>query len=227
MTQSILLIEDESNIQTIIKNYLEVEGFTVHIAADGEQGLSLFRRHKPILVILDILLPKLDGLQVLSAIRQMSEAYVIMLTAKSEETDRIVGLTIGADDYMTKPFSPRELVARVKAVLRRQRDTHTNHDAILIFDKLRIDSLRHEVWRDDVLIELTALEFKLLFLMAQYAGMVMNRQQIIQKVWGYDFFGDERIVAVHIGNIRQKLEADPSNPVYIKTVRGVGYKFEG
>lgn len=226
MSATILVIEDEANIHQTVKSYLEADGFTVFVAEDGEQGLSLFRRHQPTLIILDIMLPKIDGLEVLQQIRRESAVYVLLLTAKVDETDRIVGLTVGADDYLTKPFSPRELVARVKAILRRGRDGPDLHHAVLEFGELRIDRGRHKVWRGSAQIELTALEFKLLEILAQYPGMVMRRRQIIEKVWGYDFFGEERIVDVHIANIRQKLEMDPANPRYIVTVRGVGYTFE-
>jgi two-component system alkaline phosphatase synthesis response regulator PhoP len=221
----ILVVDDESTIQNLVSTYLKSEGYTVYSAEDGEQGLALFRRHRPDLVVLDVMLPKMDGLEVLQYIRRESEAYVLMLTAKSEEMDRVIGLTVGADDYMTKPFSPRELVARVKAILRRGRNPQSNDDTMLDFETLRIDSARHEVWRDDELIEMTALEFKLLKSLATNAGMVMSREQLISHVWGYDFYGDDRVVDVHIGHIRQKLEPDIANPRYILTVRGIGYKF--
>jgi two-component system alkaline phosphatase synthesis response regulator PhoP len=221
----ILIVDDEPTIQNLVSSYLTSEGYAVHCAADGEQGLALFRRHRPELVILDVMLPKMDGLEVLQHIRRESECYVLMLTAKSEEMDRVIGLTVGADDYLTKPFSPRELVARVKAILRRGRNPQVTDDLLLVFETLRIDSRRHEVWRDDELVEMTALEFNLLKTLATYAGMVMSREQLISHVWGYDFYGDDRIVDVHIGHIRQKLEPDLANPRYILTVRGVGYKF--
>lgn len=226
MAATILVVEDDPHIQQTLRSYLEVEGFTVLSAEDGMQGLNLFRRHNPALIILDIMLPKLDGLEVLQQIRRESEVYVLLLTAKSDEMDRVIGLTVGADDYLTKPFSPRELVARVKTILRRGRQLQDEQNAILVLHDLRIDSGRHKVWRGETQIELTALEFKLLEILARYPGMVLSRQQIIQKVWGYDFFGEERIVDVHIANIRQKLEEDPANPQYLLTVRGVGYKLE-
>lgn len=226
MSATILLVEDETSIHKTVKSYLEAEGFKVVIATDGAEGLRLFHRHNPVLVILDIMLPEINGLDVLQQIRRESEVYVLLLTAKTDEMDRVIGLTVGADDYLTKPFSPRELVARVKAILRRGRNTQDNQNLVHIIHDIKIDSGRYEVRRGEILIELTALEFKLLEILARYPGMVMSRQHIIDKVWGYDFFGDERIVDVHIGNIRQKLEKDPSNPRYIRTVRGVGYKFE-
>jgi two-component system alkaline phosphatase synthesis response regulator PhoP len=223
---TILLIDDEENIRNIAVAYLEAALFTVYTAADGVQGLVLFRRHKPELVILDIMLPGMDGLEVLQHIRRESDVYVMMLTAKSDETDRVIGLTVGADDYMTKPFSPRELVARVKAILRRNRTGASPDNELLAFKNLTIDVQAHEVRRDQQVIELTALEFELLKTLAFNAGRVLSREQLLQQVWGYDFFGDPRVVDVHIGHIRQKLETNPVEPQWIITVRGVGYKFE-
>ncbi len=223
---SILIVDDEENIRNLVKAYVEREGYTVYVAQDGPGALAAFRRYHPDLVVLDVMLPGLDGLEVLQQIRRESEVYVLLLTAKSEETDRIVGLTVGADDYLTKPFSPRELVARVKAILRRGRSEKADEGEILAFAHIRIDGQRHKVWRDGQEIELTALEFKLLKTLATYAGMVLSREQLLERVWGYDFYGDARVVDVHIGHVRQKLEADPSNPQYLLTVRGVGYKFE-
>ncbi len=223
---TILIVDDEESIRHLVEAYLSAEGYTVHQAADGVQGLAAFRRYQPDLVVLDIMLPGMDGLDVLQQIRRESDAYVLMLTARSEEADRVIGLTVGADDYLTKPFSPRELVARVKAILRRGRAAASADNRVLNFRHIRIDSQRHEVWRDDELVELTALEFKLLRALASYPGMVFSRQQLLERVWGYDFYGDERVVDVHIGHVRQKLEPDPANPRFITTVRGVGYKFE-
>ena len=220
---AILVIDDEAAIRSIVEAYLKAEGNLVYLAEDGVQGLALFRRHKPDLVILDIMLPGMDGLEVLQHIRRESAVYVLLLTAKSEEMDRIVGLTVGADDYLTKPFSPRELVARVKAILRRGRGSE--EEQVLHFRHLRIDAQRHEVYRDDEPIDLTAREFKLLKLLATYAGMVLSREQLLEQVWGYDYYGEDRVVDVHIGHIRQKLEINVTDPQFILTVRGVGYKF--
>lgn len=219
----ILFVDDDTNLHGLVSAYLQAEGFTVYTATDGAQGLALFRRYRPTLIILDVMLPQKDGFELLVQLRRESEAYVLMLTARSEESDRIIGLTLGADDYLTKPFSPRELVARVKALLRRSRDPEG--DAPLVFRHIRIDPMRHEVWRDQVRIDLTALEFKLLKTLAHYAGIVLSREQLIEQVWGHDFFGDERIIDVHIGRIRQKLEVTPDDARFIQTVRGVGYKF--
>jgi two-component system, OmpR family, alkaline phosphatase synthesis response regulator PhoP len=221
----ILIVDDEESIRNVAEAYLKADGNEIFLAEDGEQGLAAFRRYRPDLVILDIMLPKMDGLEVLQQIRRESDVYVMMLTAKSEEMDRVIGLTVGADDYLTKPFSPRELSARVKAILRRGRNTPTDEIKNLNFRHIRIDGQRHEVWRDDEMIELTALEFKLLHTIATYAGMVLSREQLLERVWGYDYFGEDRVVDVHIGNIRRKLESDPTNPQFIITVRGVGYKF--
>jgi two-component system alkaline phosphatase synthesis response regulator PhoP len=223
---TILVVDDEANIRNLVKAYLEADGFTVEMAADGPGGLQAFRRYQPEVVILDIMLPGMDGLEVLQHIRRESDAYVLMLTAKTEETDRVIGLTVGADDYLTKPFSPRELVARVKAILRRDRrpcsDGNTRH---LNFTHLTIDVDSYEVLVNGEPVELTTLEFDLLKTLASHAGRVLSREQLIEQVWGYDFYGDTRVVDVHIGHIRQKLEEDPANPHFINTVRGVGYKF--
>ncbi|NPV68150.1 MAG: response regulator transcription factor [Anaerolineae bacterium] len=223
---TILIVDDEPSIRQVVRAYLEAEGYTVHEAADGVQALAVFRRYQPDLVVLDVMLPGMGGLEVLQAIRRESDVYVMLLTARSEETDRVIGLTVGADDYLTKPFSPRELAARVKAILRRGRGGAASEEPVLAFRHVRIDSQRYQVWRDDVEIPLTALEFKLLRTLAAYAGMVLSREQLLEQVWGYDFYGDPRVVDVHVGRIRQKLEADPANPRHIVTVRGVGYKFE-
>ncbi len=222
---AILIVDDEENIRNLLEAYLAREGYTVYSVSDGVQGIAAFRRYHPDLVVLDIMLPGMDGLDVLQQIRRESDAYVLLLTSRSEEADRVIGLTVGADDYVTKPFSPRELVARVKVILRRGRGTVMDGERMLQFAHIRIDQQRHEIWRDDELVELTALEFRLLKTLAGYAGMVFSREQLLEQVWGYDFYGEDRVVDVHIGRIRQKLESDPANPQFVVTVRGVGYKF--
>lgn len=222
---TILVIDDEDSILNVVEAYLKDDGNTIHLARDGVQGLAAFHRYHPDLVILDIMLPEMDGIEVLQQIRRASDVYVMMLTAKSEEFDRVLGLTVGADDYLTKPFSPRELVARAKVMLRRGRNTTQDEKQIYTFKHLKIDTGRHEVERDGEKIDLTALEFKLLATLATYAGMVLSREQLLERVWGYDFYGEDRVVDVHIGHIRQKLEADASDPQFVVTVRGVGYKF--
>jgi two-component system alkaline phosphatase synthesis response regulator PhoP len=220
----ILAVDDEESILNVLEAYLKADGHTVYSAKDGVQGLALFRRYHPDLVILDIMIPEMDGLEVLQNIRRESDAYVMLLTAKSEEMDRIIGLTVGADDYVTKPFSPRELVVRIKAILRRGRG-QSEEVPMLRFEHIRIDSQRHEVSRDGEVIEMTALELKLLRTLAAYPGMVLSREQLLEKVWGFDYYGDDRVVDVHIGHIRQKLEYDVADPQFVITVRGVGYKF--
>lgn len=225
---SILVVDDEESIRNIVQAYLEAENFTVHIAADGLQGLARFRRYQPDVVILDIMLPGMDGLEVLQHIRRESEAYVILLTAKSEEMDRVIGLTVGADDYLTKPFSPRELVARVKTILRRNRSHQADNTPIEVytFTHIVLDNTRHKLTRDGVEIELTPLEFDVLKVLVQHAGRVLSREQLLEQVWGQNFYGEARVVDVHIGHIRQKLETDPANPQFLTTVRGIGYRFE-
>lgn len=221
----IMVVDDEEPIRQIVRRYLEADGYRVAEAADGAQALSLFRAQPVDVVVLDVMMPGIDGLEVLRRIRAESEAYVIMLTARAEEVDRLVGLAVGADDYLTKPFSPRELVARVKAVLRRPRPSdRASSDDVMHLTGIAIDKRRHEVRVDGRSVELTALEFSLLAVMAASPGMVFSRGQLLERIWGYDFFGDERVVDVHIRNLRRKLGDGSDNPRFIATVRGVGYK---
>ena len=222
---SVLVIDDEENIRVLVQSYLEADGFTVFCAEDGQQGLALYRRHRPEFVVLDILLPEINGLDVLRQLQKEGDPYVLMLTAKSDEIDRVSGLVAGADDYITKPFSPKELVARIRAIIRRNQKSGAS-DSSLNFTNISINADSHRVQYQQEEIELTALEFKLLYVLAVNPGVVLSRERIIEKVWGYDFYGDERIVDVHIGNIRQKLEPEPGKPRHLITVRGVGYKFE-
>jgi two-component system alkaline phosphatase synthesis response regulator PhoP len=221
----ILVVDDESPIVNTVQAYLEKEGYTVHMAMDGHAALKAARVFQPDLIVLDIMLPGMDGIEVLRRLRQESEVYVLMLTAKADETDKIVGLTVGADDYLTKPFSPRELVARVKAILRRGRGVGMS-ESVLTFRRLRIEPDARQVWKDDQLVELTSIEFELLHALARHRGRVLSREQLIEQVWGYDYYGEERVVDVHIGHIRRKVEDDPTNPTLIVTVRGIGYRFE-
>jgi two-component system alkaline phosphatase synthesis response regulator PhoP len=221
----ILLVDDEPGIVSTVRAYLEREQYVVYTAQDGASALKAARVYAPDLVILDIMLPGMDGLEVLRRLRQDSEVYVLMLTARSDEMDKIVGLTVGADDYLTKPFSPRELVARVKAILRRGRTTAADEPA-LIFRRLRIDLAARQAWKDGVPIELTGIEFNLLLALARHRGRVLTREQLIEQVWGYDYYGDERVVDVHVGRLRKKVEDDPDNPALLVTVRGAGYRFE-
>jgi two-component system alkaline phosphatase synthesis response regulator PhoP len=220
----ILVIDDEPSIHTVVTAYLKAEGYEFLSAMDGPGGLNAARSFKPDVIILDVMLPGMDGIELLANLRRESNVYVIMLTARSEETDKIVGLSVGADDYLTKPFSPRELVARIKAALRRLQTGNLPSDTspTLVFSHLRIDPSARRVWVGEELVELTAVEFDLLFALAQHSGMVLSREQLLEKAWGYDYFGDTRVVDVHIGHIRQKL----GNDRFIETIRGVGYRFE-
>ena len=219
----ILVVDDEQSIIDLVTAYLRQEGYEVHTAMDGPGGLKAARSFKPDLIVLDVMLPGMDGIELLTRLRRESDVYVIMLTAKSEETDKIVGLSVGADDYLTKPFSPRELVARVKAALRRLRSGPGAEDTpTLAFRRVRLDPGRRQVWLDDKPVELTTTEFDLLKTLAEHRGRVLSREQLLQQVWGYDFYGEERVVDVHIGHIRQKL----GDGGFIVTVRGVGYRFD-
>lgn len=220
----ILLIDDEPSIHKVVTAYLTAEGFEHMSAMDGPSGLAAARAFKPDLILLDVMLPGMDGIELLANLRRESNVYVILLTARSEETDKIVGLSVGADDYLTKPFSPRELVARIKAALRRIQapPAPAEEAAPLNFSRLRIDLSARRVWVEERMIDLTTVEFDLLAVLAQHHGMVLSRDQLLEKTWGYDYFGDTRVVDVHIGHIRQKLGDDS----FIETVRGVGYRFE-
>jgi DNA-binding response OmpR family regulator len=222
--QRVLIVDDEAKIRSLVGAYLRSEGFDTEEAADGDSALNLFRRLSPDLVVLDVMLPGKDGIEVLREIRRVSDVYVILLTARAEETDKLIGLSVGADDYVTKPFSPRELVARVKAVLRRGRDIGDQGGDTLVFDGITVDLARREVIRKGKVAELTALEFDLLAALASSPGRVFSRRQLLERVWGWDFFGEERVVDVHIRNLRKALDDDASAPEVIGTVRGVGYR---
>lgn len=224
----ILVVEDERKISDVIRAYLEQAGFEVLLAADGEAGLAQVPQFRPDLVILDLMLPKVTGEEVCRRLRQDSDVPILMLTAKSREEDRVEGLKIGADDYLVKPFSPRELVARVRAVLRRTRSEDLPQVDVLSFGHryLVIDALRHEVVRDGKPVKLTPNEFKLLLTLARYPRRVYSRAQLTEKVMGFDYEGYDRTIDAHIKNLRQKIEPAPEEPRFIKTVYGVGYKFE-
>ncbi|HEY51983.1 MAG TPA: response regulator transcription factor [Caldilineae bacterium] len=222
---TILVVDDEQPVRNTVRAYLEKEGYTVHTAADGPTALRAARAFRPDVVILDIMLPGIDGLEVLRQIRQESSAWVIMLTARTEEMDKVLGLKMGADDYLTKPFSPRELVARVDAMLRRGSQISEGESA-LVFGQLRIDPAARQVWIQEQSIDLTPIEFDLLYALARHQGHVLSREQLIEQVWGYDYYGDERIVDVHIGRLRKKLVGASATADYIATARGVGYRFE-
>jgi two-component system alkaline phosphatase synthesis response regulator PhoP len=220
----ILVIDDESSIVNLVTAYLKPEGYELYTASDGESGLKAARVFKPDLIVLDVMLPGMDGIELLTRLRRESDVYVIMLTARTEETDRIVGLTVGADDYVTKPFSPRELTARVKAALRRiQTGAGGSVDGgVLNFNHVRIDIGGRQVTVDDNPIDLTAIEFDLLRALAENRGRVLSREQLLEKVWGGEYYGEMRVVDVHLGHVRQKL----GDSELIATVRGVGYRFQ-
>jgi two-component system, OmpR family, alkaline phosphatase synthesis response regulator PhoP len=226
----VLVVDDEINLVELVESYLKREGFEVLTASDGRVALELARTNKPDLIVLDLMLPGLDGIEVCRQLRQFSDAYVVMLTARAEEVDKIVGLAVGADDYLTKPFSPRELVARIKAMLRRPRSgsTATPEQDVPTprrFGELVIDEARHEVTLQGEVLALTSREFGLLTTLASYPGRVFTRAQLLERVWGEDYY-DDHVVDVHIANLRKKLEAGSQKLNFIETVRGVGYRFE-
>ena len=232
MAPHVLVVDDEAQIRTVLRAYLEADGFVVSEAGGGVDALrQMTTNGRPDLVLLDVGLPDLDGLEVLRRVRTQSDLFVILVTARSEEVDKLVGLGVGADDYITKPFSPREVVARVKTVLRR---AHAGGSAgidpatpanVLHFDGLTIDEDRREVRTGPGPVTLSTLEFDLLVALARAPGRVFSRAQLLEKVWGYDFYGDERVVDVHIRSMRKALGDDATSPHVIGTVRGVGYKF--
>jgi two-component system, OmpR family, alkaline phosphatase synthesis response regulator PhoP len=224
MSKKILVVEDEKKLVTILKAYLEQAGFAVVTASDGQQALTVFRHEKPALVLLDLNLPVLDGLDVCRALRKESAAPIIMVTARVEETDRLIGLELGADDYIGKPFSPREVVARVRAVLRRTEGEPTRAET-LVAGALTIDLTKHSARLKDRVLELTPTEFDLLAVLMQNPGRAFTRLQLLDRVQGEAFDGYERTIDAHIKNLRQKIEPDAKNPRYILTVFGVGYKF--
>lgn len=229
----VLVVEDEQEIAHLIQLYLEKEGFTVHLCHHGAQAVQMAQTLQPDVVVLDLMLPGLDGLEVCAQIRQKpgdKDPYILMVTAKGEELDRIIGLSTGADDYLVKPFSPRELVARVRALLRRSLrqggqspQLQSPHFQI---DPQQREALRSQPGSDPEPLSLTTLEFDLLATFVSYPGRVWTRPQLIEKLWGDDFFGDERIVDAHVARLRKKVEPDLAQPTFIKTVIGVGYKFE-
>lgn len=218
----ILIVDDEPDIRDLIKAYLEKEDFQVFEADDGQEAVKIARMVNPDIVVLDIMLPKKSGLEVLADIRRESDVYVILLTAKTEEVDKLVGLNMGADDYLTKPFSPRELVARINASLRRLAVAgHQDRPDVYRFAHARLDVGSHQVWVDNEEIDLTAIEFDLLRTMMAHPGQVLTREQLLDHVWGADYYGETRVIDVHVGHVRQKLSGR-----FISTVRGVGYRFE-
>lgn len=232
MAFKILVADDESNITDVCRRYLELEGFEVLTAGDGEEALEKFHRESPHLVVLDLMMPKLDGWSVCNEIRSRQDTPIIMLTAKAEERDRLAGLTMGADDYLTKPFSPRELVLRVKAVLRRVGNHQSSGDVKNGKEPIRCGALEINPAHRSVRIagreiELTIKEFDLLLLLVTHPEQVFSRNQLLNRIWEIDYYGDTTTVTVHIRRLREKIEDNPSQPRYIKTVWGIGYKFEG
>lgn len=220
----VLVVEDDPSISQLVASYLEQDGFVVDVAGDGEAGVDLARSLRPDVVVLDLMLPGIDGIEVCRRIRTFSDAYVIMLTARIEEIDRLIGLSVGADDYLGKPFSPRELVARIRAMLRRPRAADPGIEAIRRFGALQIDPVAREVQLDGRLLDLTRTEFDLLEVLSAHPRRVFARRLLLEEVWGGDWFGDDHVVEVHMGNLRGKLDDDPQAPRYIRTVRGVGYR---
>jgi DNA-binding response OmpR family regulator len=221
----VLVVDDEPMVREVLQRYLEREGYEVAIAEDGEAALASFTEERPQLVLLDLMLPRIDGLEVFRRMRADAPTPVIMLTARGDETDRIVGLELGADDYVTKPFSPREVIARVRAVLRRT-EQGVEHDDVLRFGDLRIDRGRREARVGDRDVHLTRKEFDLLEHLASAPGITFSRTALLEAVWDFAWDGDTATVTVHVRRLREKIEADPSAPLHLVTVWGVGYRFE-
>jgi DNA-binding response OmpR family regulator len=224
-SNQILIIEDDRNTATLVSTYLERDGFSTLISGDGEEGLETALRTSPLLVILDVMLPKLDGWEICRAIRRSSDVPILMLTAREEETDRVKGLAMGADDYVVKPFSPRELVERVKAILRRARPRRPTTPAFLSHDGLVLDSEKRKVLLNGTPVELTTAEFELLHAMMNSPGRAFSRDELLACIYRHGESVVERVIDVHIGKLRQKLGDDPSSPRLILTVRGYGYRF--
>jgi len=225
--RKILIVDDETRLVDVLRAYLERDGYRVAAAYNGREALLLARREKPDLVLLDLMLPEMDGMEVCRTLRKESDVPIIMLTARSEETDKLIGLELGADDYVTKPFSPREVVARVRAVLRRSLMSPGAGEEAITLGNLVIDQARHEVRRQDEVIAITPTEFELLWALASNRGRVLSRLQLMEKALGDSYEGYERTIDAHIKNLRRKIELDPAHPRYVQTVFGVGYKVEG
>jgi len=222
----ILVVDDEERMVRFIRLNLEHDGFQVSEAFNGREAIQKIRDVTPDLILLDVMMPDIDGFEVLETVREVSQVPVIMLTAKGEEDDRVRGLELGADDYVTKPFSPRELVSRVKAVLRRTEGaTGSMHGLIEVDDRLKIDFDRREIWLEGKLVKLRPTEYRMLYHLVQNAGWVVTHDQLLTKVWGYEYRDEPHYVRLYINYLRQKLEANPSEPKYILTERGVGYRF--
>ncbi|NJD03720.1 MAG: response regulator transcription factor [Ruminiclostridium sp.] len=229
MSKKILVVDDEPKIVEVVRSYLEKSGYIVSEAYGGKKALEIFEKVNPALVILDLMLPDISGEEICKIIRQRSRVPIIMLTARIEEEDILNGLNIGADDYVTKPFSPRQLVARVAAILRRLDDETVPLSSILSYnnDEFVIDTIKYEVKRNGILVNLTPIEFRILMTMVKYPSKAFTREELISIVLGVDFDGYDRTIDTHIKNLRQKIENDPKTPKYILTVHGVGYRFGG
>lgn len=222
---TILLVDDEAPIRDLIRAYLVREGYTVVEAADGHTALKAHETNQIDVIVLDLMIPGIDGIEVCRRIRAASDVYIIMVTARADEVDRVVGLEVGADDYLTKPFSPRELVARVRACLRRPRVGAQPNAKLLHFDELTIDIEGHVIRIGNEPIALTTTEYQLVTMLATSPGRMYTRAQLLEHVWGGSYYGDDHVVDVHIANARRKLKDDPSNPRFIETVRGAGYRW--
>ncbi len=238
MAEKILVVDDEISLQETLAYNLKKQGYEVQTTGDGAEALELAREMEPDLIVLDVMLPGLDGFEICRILRREMSTPVLMLTARDDEIDRVVGLEVGADDYMAKPFSMRELLARVKAMLRRVRlireevnqaegEDGKPKTEVMIFDNLKIDMTRREITVDDKVVAFKPKEYELLTFLAQHQGQVLSREFILERVWGWDFIGDSRTVDVHVRWLREKIEPDPANPKRIITVRGAGYRFEG
>ena len=221
---TVLVVDDETPLRDLIRAYLERDGYTVVEASTGKEALSAAALHNPDIIVLDLMIPEIDGTEVCRRIRTSSDVYIIMLTAKADEVDRVVGLEVGADDYLTKPFSPRELVARVRALLRRPR-TQVVAVRVLRFGDLTIDVDGHEVRVGNEIITLTATEYRLIALLASTPGRMYSRAQLLEHVWGSTYYGDDRLVDVHIANARRKIQENSTSQPFIETVRGAGYRW--
>ena len=222
----ILIVEDESSLAEPLSFLLRKEGFETVIAEDGQKAIDLFQSQRPDLILLDLMLPQLSGTEVCKRIRAVSMVPIIMLTAKDDEVDKVLGLELGADDYVTKPYSARELVARIKAVLRRGADLALDGETVLQVANIKMDVDQHKVWLDGQLIPMPLKEFELLCELMRNAGKVMSRSQLIDHIWGSDYVGDTKTLDVHIKRLRSKFEKDQANPELIQTIRGLGYKME-
>jgi len=223
----ILVVEDEASFSDALSYVLTKEGYEVVVADTGDGAIAIFEKGGADLVLLDLMLPGLSGTEVCRQLRARSNVPIIMLTAKDTEVDKVVGLELGADDYVTKPYSKAELIARIKAVLRRQSDLSESIDPVLVAGPVRIDVERHQVNVNNESISLPLKEFELLEFLVRNSGRVLTRAQLIDRVWGSDYFGDTKTLDVHVKRLRAKIETDPANPVFIQTIRGLGYKFEG